>query len=120
MEPEPLGAASFCLEPEPTQVGRSRLRDTVRIMSEMKLFLLSESFLLWWRWRPLFELCSVWYLSLQRRHKICRESTSGVFFFVTQALQQSGLRSCVVAAEVAVEVVVKSVQVALKLIKNLL
>ena len=42
------------------------------------------------------------------------------FFFVTQALQQSGLRSCVVAAEVAVEVVVKSVQVALKLIKNLL
>ena len=29
MEPEPPGAASFCLEPEPTQVGRSRswLRD---------------------------------------------------------------------------------------------
>ena len=29
MEPEPPGAAFFCLEPEPTQVGRSRsqLRD---------------------------------------------------------------------------------------------
>ena len=26
MEPEPPGAASFCLEPEPTQVGRSRSR----------------------------------------------------------------------------------------------
>ena len=26
MEPEPAGAASFCLEPEPTQVGRSRSR----------------------------------------------------------------------------------------------
>ena len=27
MEPEPSGAAFFCLEPEPTQLGRSRLRD---------------------------------------------------------------------------------------------
>ena len=26
MEPEPPGAAYFCLEPEPTQVGRSRSR----------------------------------------------------------------------------------------------
>ena len=26
MEPEPPGAAFFCLEPEPTQVGRSRSR----------------------------------------------------------------------------------------------
>ena len=30
MEPEPPGAAFFCLEPEPTQVGRSRSQSRLR------------------------------------------------------------------------------------------
>ena len=38
MEPEPPGAAFFCLEPEPTQVGRSRsrLRDLGHLEPELE------------------------------------------------------------------------------------
>ena len=38
MEPEPAGAAFFCLEPEPepTQVGRSRSRSRLRDFSDLE------------------------------------------------------------------------------------
>ena len=37
MEPEPQGAAFFYLEPEPTQFGRSRLRDLGRLEPPKKV-----------------------------------------------------------------------------------
>ena len=36
MEPEPAGAAFFCLEPEPTQVGQSRSRSRLRDLGDLE------------------------------------------------------------------------------------